>query len=178
MRDYHNIFKGINVSNNGTVSIQEFEKHMARVAPELLPNAQRMYNAACKKGASKGKCDSELDFQSLLSVLFPSATKRDVKELVQMTINRKPNKQAGPTAEQLHDAGTVFKFWNKTGDGLLTYQEMENGLEGLRMTEEDVDEWLEDVFGRDGGPDARNCVNLAEFTAWFTSHPGGKLCRL
>jgi hypothetical protein len=171
MRDYHNIFKGINVSNNGTVSVQEFEKHMARVAPELLPNAQRMYNAACKKG----RCDSELDFQSLLSVLFPSATKNDVKELLQMTIDRKPNNHAGPTAEQLQDAGTVFKFWNKAGDGLLTYEEMEDGLEGLRMAEEDVGDWLEDVFGRDGRPDTRTCVNLAEFTAWFTSHPGKML---
>eukprot|EP00873_Tetraselmis_striata_P028201 jgi/Tetstr1/448465/TSEL_035733.t1 len=169
MTQYLSIFKGMTVSSNRTVSMADFETHMARVAPELLPYAQRMYNTACKRGS---KAANELDFESLLRVLFPSATKADVHELMEMVMERTAKHPNGPTAQQVDDANTIFKFWNKGGDSLLTFEEMEHGLEAMNMSEEDMDEWLEQLFGIEGTPDYRPCVGPGEFTSWFTSHAG------
>eukprot|EP00873_Tetraselmis_striata_P028207 jgi/Tetstr1/448471/TSEL_035739.t1 len=167
MKEYFSIFKGMTVSSSRTVSMADFETHMARAAPDLLPYAQRMYTTACKRGS---KAANELNFESMLRVLLPSATKADVHELMEMVMDRTTNN--GPTPQQVDDANTIFKLWNKSGDNLLTFDEMEHGLEAMNVSEEDMDEWLEQLFGVEGTPDCRTCVSPGDFKSWFTRHAG------
>eukprot|EP00873_Tetraselmis_striata_P028202 jgi/Tetstr1/448466/TSEL_035734.t1 len=170
IKAYLSIFKGMDVSKNGTVTIEEFENHMSSVAPELLPCARTMFSAACRQG-SRGMtgCGRDLDFKSLLAVLFPSATKTDINELVQMTVQNKV-KRSKQMALLVADARDIFQLWSKGGDGLLSFAEMEAGLEAMHMAEGDIDEWLEQVFGTDGEPHFHNHVSVSEFTEWFASH--------
>ena len=171
LKTYREIFKGMKIDKDGTVPIDEFERHISQTAPMLLPHAQALYHSICKKSSSKQTTSHGLDFQALLSALFPAATSADIHELLQM-IDKPDLPPKGPTKREKADARDIFEFWNTSNTGRLTYEECDEGMAGMSMPAEEMENSLYELFGEIGQPGFNRDVGLSEFTAWFTGTAG------
>mmetsp|Transcript_8711 Transcript_8711/g.25092 ORF Transcript_8711/g.25092 Transcript_8711/m.25092 type:complete len:359 (-) Transcript_8711:227-1303(-) len=168
LKSYLRIFRGMKIDQDGTVPIEEFERHISQTAPTLVPHAQALYNSVCHKASPKHGIQSKgLNFQALLSALFPAATSTDIHELMEMV--SKPSSSAkGPTKKEKADAQDIFEFWNTGNTGRLTYEEAEKGMSSMEMPQEEMEHSLDELFGEYGQRGFQEAIELKEFIGWFT----------
>ena len=163
------IFKDIDLDNNGTISRVKFEIFLKRKSPAVVPHAQAMYKACTVQG---GKSDDEefLDFQSLLRALYPAASRKDISQLMSFL---KMSKGDSVTAEEekknnklLVEAREQFSMYNISNDGALTRQQFTDGMISFGISEEEREANLEELFVDQPHSDF---VEFEDFFKWYTS---------
>eukprot|EP00873_Tetraselmis_striata_P042798 jgi/Tetstr1/463062/TSEL_000708.t1 len=161
------VFSGISIRADGKVRRQEFEMYLRKNAPDLVQFARSIYKACaakCENNKDLEEGDEELlDFPALLRVMYPGATKEDIKELIALS---QPRDRAPQLDGKVEEAKELFDQYNWSANGWLTPQQFVDGMYIIGMTDDDVDQHLDELF-----PDTKvvKPVNFRDFFKWYSS---------
>ena len=181
-REQMRAFKGMPVEVDGTVRIQEFEKHLGKRAPRLVERAKKHYEASARRCSRKPAVVRGLDLDKLLPRLFPDASKAEIKAIIDIVIrpvsskfpcSDSPKKTTEtPKSDPLvAEALAVFQYLTKSQkEQCLAYEQCVQGLQMTGMGSEELECSLEELFcENEDGTIWKETICLEEFTRWFTS---------
>ena len=186
-REQMRAFKGMPVEVDGTVRIQDFEKHLGKRAPRLVERAKKHYEASARRCSRKPAVVRGLDLEKLLPRLFPDASKAEIKAIIDIVIRpssskfpcsalKKTTDSAMPRSDPLvAEALAVFQYLTKSQKEhqCLAYEQCEQGLQMTGMGSEELECSLEELFcEHEDGTIWKETICLEEFTRWFTSSAG------
>ena len=186
-REQMRAFKGMPVEVDGTVRIQEFEKHLSKRAPRLAERAKKYYGASSLRCSRRPAVVRGLDLEKLLPRLFPDASKAEIKAIIDVVI--RPASSKSPCSAltknngrrkcdpRVAEALAVFEYMKKSHkEQCLTYEECEQGMQMTGMGSEELECSLEELFyENEDGTMWKAAICLEEFTRWFTSAENGNL---
>lgn len=158
-------FSGMRVGRDGTVSSEDFIKHLEKHDPALRRHAHSIYSTLCPGG-------QPLNFRMLIHGLYPAAKKEDIEALARIAMSgsknlprpSSPPVRGIPSKRDIQYATEVYQFWNKSGSGLLNFRECEAGLVETGMNDKDIDNALDELFSNE-----YDVVSLKNFIVWFSA---------
>jgi len=166
MRYYLSAFEGIKVDSDGKVTLENFLLHVQQCAPGLRQHAMSMYETLQRKADSgleqRGK--EGVDFATLLQVLFPGASKQDIKVMVRMSQSQIHSREEQEMISELEESKAVFDSLNKSRSGFLSRAEAMSDL----SSDAQLNINLDDLFGREGTSIERHQVPFEDFYEWYT----------
>lgn len=155
-------FADMRIGRDGTVSMEDFIRHIEKRAPALLEHARSLYSRLTPGGQT-------LSFRNLMHGLYPAATHSDVDALTRIAMNRhrpiaSPPVCGQPSKRDIKYATDVYHYWNKSGTGSLTYSECEAALIDAGLLDSEIDAALDEMF-----TDEFSTVSLRYFVSWFSA---------